>query len=332
MPRRAPRRDHPVHIIIRGVSTYRVVLTDQVFPDVELERSMLAEIGADIVVPPGDREAVLAEAATADALLNTYLPLPADAISRLQRCRVIARYGIGVDNIDLDAARAAGIVVTNVPDYCVEEVAAHTMTLILAALRRLPAALDRGGRVPWSLDGLRPIPRLSELTYGIVGLGRIGREVANLLRPLGGRLLGYDPYLGEELDGVERAPTVAALLAASDVVTLHLPATAETRGLIGAEQLRQMRPSAILVNTSRGALVRTAELADALRTGQIAGAALDVLEREADDAAEVIGLPGAMVTPHMAYYSEASLRESQRKATQQIIKVLTGHPPDYAVT
>lgn len=308
------------------------MLTDQVFPDVDLERSMLAGIDAEIVIPQGDREAVLAEAASADALLNTYLPLPADAIGRFERCRVIARYGIGVDNIDLDAARAAGIVVTNVPDYCVEEVAAHTMTLILAALRRLPAALERGARVPWSLDGLRPIPRLSELTYGIVGLGRIGREVANLVRPLGGRLLGYDPYLGEELDGVERAPSVAALLEASDVVTLHLPATPETRGLIGAEQLRLMRPSAILVNTSRGALVRTAELAAALRSGQIAGAALDVLEREADDAAEVVGLPGTIVTPHMAYYSEASLVESQRKATQQIIKVLTGHPPDYAVT
>jgi D-3-phosphoglycerate dehydrogenase len=314
------------------VSAFRVVLTDQVFPDVELERSMLAGNDAELVVPSGDREAVLAEAASADAVLNTYLPLPAEAIERLERCRVIARYGIGVDNIDLDAARAAGIVVTNVPDYCVEEVAAHTLTLILAALRRLPAALERGGRVPWSLDGLRPIPRLSELTYGIVGLGRIGREVATLLRPLGGRLLAYDPYLGEELDGVERASSVAALLGASDVVTLHLPATPETRGMIGAEQLRLMRPSAILVNTSRGALVRTADLAAALRAGQIGGAALDVLEREADDAAEVVGLPGAIVTPHMAYYSEASLVESQRKATQQIIKVLTGRRPDYAVT
>ena len=293
---------------------------------------MLAGIDAELVVPSGDREAVLAEAASADAVLNTYLPLAAEAIERLERCRVIARYGIGVDNIDLDAARAAGIVVTNVPDYCVEEVAAHTLTLVLAALRRLPAALERGGRVPWSLDGLRPIPRLSELTYGIVGLGRIGREVAKLLRPLGGRLLAYDPYLGEEPDGVERASSVAALLGASDVVTLHLPATPETRGMIGAEQLRLMRPSAILVNTSRGALVRTADLAAALRAGQIGGAALDVLEREADDAAEVVGLPGAIVTPHMAYYSEASLVESQRKATQQIIKVLTGRRPDYAVT
>jgi D-3-phosphoglycerate dehydrogenase len=314
------------------VSTFRVVLTDQVFPDVELERSMLSEIDAELIVPEGDRDAVLAEAAAADALLNTYLPLPADAIGRLTHCQVIARYGIGVDNIDIEAARAARIVVTNVPDYCVEEVAAHTLALVLASLRRLPAAIERGAQAPWSLDGLRPIPRLSDLTYGIVGLGRIGRRVADLLRPLGGHLVGYDPYLNGEIAGVEREPTLEALLGHSDVVTLHLPATAETRGMIGAAQLQQMRPSAILVNTSRGALVRSTDLATALRSRRIAGAAVDVLEREPEDAAEIAGLPGALVTPHMAYYSEASLRESQRKATQQVVNVLTAQPPDYPVT
>jgi D-3-phosphoglycerate dehydrogenase / 2-oxoglutarate reductase len=314
------------------VSTYRVVLTDQVFPDVALERQLLGEIDAELVIPSGGRDAVLAAAADADALLNTYLPLGADDIAGLQRCRIIARYGIGVDNIDLDAARAAGIVVTNVPDYCVEEVATHTLALILAALRRLPAGIERGATSSWSLDGLRPIPRLSELTFGIVGLGRIGRRVIDLIRPLGGRITGYDPYASGELDGVERIEDLDSLLAEADVVSLHLPVTAQTRGLIDAEKLALMRPTATLVNTSRGGLVRTADLADALRERRIAGAALDVLEREAADADQIAGLPGAIVTPHMAYYSEASLRESQRKATRQVIRVLTGDTAEYPVT
>jgi D-3-phosphoglycerate dehydrogenase len=314
------------------LATWRVVLTDQVFPHVDLERAMLGEIDAELIVAGGDRAAVLAAAADADALLNTYFPIGPDDIAGLGRCRIIARYGIGVDNIDLAAARAANIVVTNVPDYCVEEVAAHTLALILAAVRRLPAAIERGRASTWSLDGLRPIPRLSELTFGVVGLGRIGREVVGLLRPFGGRIVGYDPYAPATPDGVERIEALDDLLADADVVSLHLPVTAETRGIIDADRLAVLKPTAILVNTSRGALVRTDALAEALRTGAIGGAAVDVLEREALDAAAIADLPGAIVTPHMAYYSEASLRDSQRKATTQVINVLTGLDADYPVT
>lgn len=311
---------------------HRVVLTDQVFPDVDLERAMLAEIDAELVVPGGNREAVLAAATTADALLNTYLPLGREDIARLQRTRVIARYGIGVDNIDVAAARERGIVVTNVPDYCVEEVAAHTLTLMLAALRRLPAALAKAGETRWNLDGLRPIPRISELTFGIVGLGRIGRRVIDLLRPFGSRIVGYDPYASGDVPGVERVATLDELLGTADVVSLHLPVTHETRGLIDAPQLARMRPGALLVNTSRGGLVRTTALVEALDAGRLGGAALDVLEREADDAPQLVGRPNVLLTPHTAYYSEAALRESQRKATTQVIRVLTGGAPDYPVT
>jgi D-3-phosphoglycerate dehydrogenase len=314
------------------VTAFKVVLTDQVFPDVELERRMLGEIDAELIIPGADRSAVLAAAADADALLNTYFPLTAEDMAGLSRCRIIARYGIGVDNIDVGAARQAGIVVTNVPDYSVEEVAVHTLALILASLRRLPAAVAKGGTAPWSLEGLRPIPRLSELTFGVVGLGRIGRRVIDLLRPIGGRIVGFDPYAGADVPGVERLPDLGSLLEASDVVTLHLPVTDETRGMIGEAELARMRPNALLVNTSRGGLVRTADLAAALRERRIGGAAVDVLEREALDADTIAPLPGALVTPHMAYYSESSLRESQLKATTQVIKVLTGLAPDYPVT
>jgi D-3-phosphoglycerate dehydrogenase / 2-oxoglutarate reductase len=313
------------------VAAHRVVLTDQVFPDVELERELLAEVDAELIVPQGGRDEVLREAETADALLNTYLPIGRDDIARLANTRIIARYGIGVDNIDLAAAKERGIVVTNVPDYCVEEVAVHTLLLILASVRRLPQSLAAATRPQWTLDGLRPIPRMSELTIGIVGLGRIGRRVVELLRPIGARLIGYDPYAGASIDGIEVVPSLEALLGQSDVVSLHVPMSDATRGLISREQLGQMRRSAILVNTSRGGLVRTADLADALRDGTIAGAAVDVLEKEAADAGAIVGLPGALVTPHVAYYSEASLRESQRKAATQIVRVLTGQSPEYAV-
>jgi D-3-phosphoglycerate dehydrogenase len=308
------------------------VLTDQVFPDVDLERAVLAEIDAELVIPGKDRADVLAAAAGADALLNTYFPIGADDFATFERCRVVARYGIGVDNLDLEAAHAAGIVVTNVPDYCVEEVAVHTLALILASVRRLPAAFAAGAREPWTLDGLRPIARLSELTFGVVGLGRIGRNVIDLLRPLGGRIVGYDPYAPSTPDGVERVGDLDDLLRTADVVTLHLPVTPETRGLIDASRLALLKPTAILVNTSRGALVRTADLAEALRAGTVGGAAVDVLEREAADATSMAGLPGAIVTPHMAYYSEASLRDSQRKAVTQVVKVLSGLTADYPVT
>jgi D-3-phosphoglycerate dehydrogenase len=315
-----------------AVASYRVVLTDQVFPDVELERELLAGIDAELVVASGDRDRVIAEAAAADALLNTYFPIGAADIARLERCRVIARYGIGVDNIDVAAAREAGIVVTNVPDYSIEEVAVHTLALILAWVRRIPGGLEKARSETWTLAGLRPIRRLSEETVGVVGLGRIGRTVARLLAPTGARLLGFDPFPGPPIEGVERVERLEDLLAASDIVTLHAPVTAETRGMIGSAQLACMRPDALLVNTSRGGLVRTADLVEALREGRIGGAAVDVLEREAADVPAFEGLSNVLITPHMAYYSESSLRESQRKATTQVIRVLTGQAPDYPVT
>ncbi len=310
--------------------SYRVVVTDQVFPDVDTERALLSEIGASLEVAAGDRDAVLAVARDADALLNTYLPLDADFVAALERCKVIARYGIGVDNVALDAARDRGIVVTNVPDYCVEEVAAHTLALLLSLLRKLPesqASLAAGG---WGVDAIRPVRRLSETTVGLVGIGRIGGLVARWLQALGVRVVAHDPF-------VARHDTIALLgldelLATADAVCLHCPLTPENRGLIGAAQLAAMKSDAVLVNTSRGPLVVLADLLDALRAGTIRGAALDVYEVEPPDASQLVGVPGLIATPHTAFYSESALAESQRKAATQVRKVLTGEPPDYQVT
>ena len=312
------------------MSKYKVVVSDQVFPSVEVERELLAQIDAELTVATGDVESVLATAADADAILNTYLPWTADSIGRLEKCRIIARYGIGFDNVDLKAAADAGIVVTNVPDYSVEEVATHALALILASLRKVVMADESVRSGTWSIDNFRPIRRLSTLTVGLVGYGRIARRIAAPLEALGAGVIAHDPYLqpGPDLPPLLELDTV---LARSDIVSLHLPLNDETRGIIGTDALARMRPTAILINTSRGPLVELDALATALREGTIGAAALDVFDVEPLDGGRVDGVPNLIVTPHMAYYSEEALAESQRKAATQVIKVLTGEKPDYQV-
>lgn len=312
------------------MSRFKVVVSDQVFPTVDTERTLLAEIDADLVVAEGSVGEVLQTAADADAILNTYLPWDAESISRLEKCRIIARYGIGFDNVDLQAAREAGIVVTNVPDYSVEEVAVHALGLILAALRKIPWA-DRAVREgTWAIDGFRPIRRLSQSTVGLLGYGRIGRRLAAGVEALGGNVIVHDPYLEPSADLPELVD-LPELLRRSDIVSVHAPLTESTRGMIGEEALAQMRPHAILVNTSRGPLVELDAVTAALRQGRLGAAALDVFDREPLDPARIEGVPHLIATPHMAYYSEEALKESQRKAATQVIKVLTGQTPDYQV-
>ncbi len=312
------------------MTKYKVVVSDQVFPTVDVERELLAGIDAELSVAEGDVESVLATAADADAILNTYLPWTAESIARLENCKIIARYGIGFDNVDLTAASAAGIVVTNVPDYSVEEVATHALSLILASLRKVVVADASVRSGTWSIDNFRPIRRLSTLTVGLVGYGRIARRIAAPLEALGARIVVHDPYLQA---GPELPPLLEldALLGEADIISLHLPLTDETRGIIGSEALSRMRPGSILVNTSRGPLVDLDALATALRDGQIGAAGLDVFDVEPLDGARIEGVPNLIATPHMAYYSEEALAESQRKAATQVIKVLTGQQPDYQV-
>ena len=312
------------------MTKYKVVVSDQVFPTVDIERALLADIDAELQVASGDVEEVLSVAGDADAILNTYLPWSAESIGRLEKCRIIARYGIGFDNVDLAAARDAGIVVTNVPDYSVEEVATHGLALILAALRKVVAA-DRSVRAgEWSVDHFRPIRRLSTLTIGLVGYGRIGRQIAAPLEALGATIVAHDPYLSP---GPELPPLLSLeeLLGTADVISLHLPLNDETRGIIGTGTLANVKQGAILVNTSRGPLIDLDALGEALQSGRLAAAALDVFDTEPIDPARIEDIPNLIATPHMAYYSEEALQESQRKAATQVIKVLTGDQPDYQV-
>ncbi len=312
------------------MSRFKVVITDQVFPTTDLEERLFGEIDASLEIAGGTLEDVLSKGRDADALLTTYFPITAETVAGLENCKIIARYGIGVDNVDIAAANAAGIVVTNVPDYSVEEVSAHALAMLLSLLRRLPeadAAVRAGG---WGIESLRPIRRLSTLTVGLVGYGRISRKLAESLITLGMSVVCHDPYI-ESADGIPPLLPLEELLRTSDAVSLHAPLTPDTRGLIGAKELALMPSHAVLVNTSRGPLVVLDDLIAALESGEIRAAALDVFEQEPLEADRIKGVPGLLTSPHAAYYSEEALQESQRKASTQITKVLTGEEPDYPV-
>jgi D-3-phosphoglycerate dehydrogenase len=309
---------------------FKVVITDQVFPSIDTETRLLAGIGASLQAADGTPEDVARRGGDADALLNTYLPITDDLLAQLPACKIVARYGIGVDNVDLAAAARRGVIVTNVPDYSVEEVAVHALGLLLSLVRRLHEAsrLVAGGG--WGLDGLRPIRRLSTQRVGLVGFGRIARQLAGYVTALGAEVVVHDPFI-QPGPGIPPLVTLDDLLAGCDVVSLHAPLTPRTQGLIGAAELAAMKPDAVLINTARGGLVDIDALVGALRAGQIRAAALDVLDREPPAGRLPADLPNLLVTPHMAYYSEESIAESQRKAATQIIKVLTGGKPDYPV-
>jgi len=306
----------------------KILLTDQVFPDTAVERRLFEEAGHTLIIA-GSREDVLAEIVDADAVLNTFAPLPAEVIATMSRAKIIARYGIGVDNIDVAAATSKGIVVTNVPDYCIEEVATHAVSLALALHRKLAradAALREG---KWGTAAIKPIHRLSTLRVGLLGYGRIGRVVAATMSTFGCAVSVYDPYAGD-IAGVLRLG-LDELFATSDVLMLHAPLTEETRGIVNATRLAQLPPGAIVINASRGPLVVLDDLLSALRSGQLGGAALDTFPVEPIDPAIFDNVPNLLLTPHTAYYSEEALAESQLKAATQIIKILAGQAPDYAV-
>ena len=313
-----------------------VAVTDHPFPDLETTRAVLEGLDVELhehqCTTAAEVSAVCFEA---DAVLNTYAPVPAQAIADMKRCRVIARFGIGVDTIDLAAAAARGIAVTNVPDYCVDEVATHTVALLLSQHRRIvsAAAALREGR--WSAGGSGPIHRLAGQTLALVGAGRIPRVVAARASGLGLRVTAYDPYVADAdwPEGIERRATLAGLATDADFLSVHAPLTAETRHLVDAALLSVLPAHAVLINTARGGLVDTDAVGRALRCDRLAGAALDVFEEEPlAPGAAILTAPNALLTPHQAYYSVESLAELQRKAAQQVRAVLEGKTPAYLLS
>jgi D-3-phosphoglycerate dehydrogenase len=310
-----------------------VAVTDHPFRDLDVERSVLEPAGYEVVEHHCKTAHDVAErCAEAVGLLNTYAPIPAATIERLPNCRAIARYGVGLDTIDLDAATARGIAVTNVPDYCVEEVALHTIALLLAAHRRVAQGDRRVRAGVWDPLGAGVVRRLGGQLLGLVGFGRIPRSVAEKAHALGLRVAAYDPYAGDWPPGVERYDDLGDLAAAADFLSVHAPLTAETRHLIGGDVLERMPSHAVLINTARGPLVDTEALDRALTAGQIGGAAIDVLETEPPPPdLPLLRHEHAVFTSHQAFYSEEALREQQRKAAENLRDALAGERPRYLV-
>ena len=289
---------------------HKVVITDMVGPTMEPERRVLGDL-ADLVVAPGvSGPEILAAAADADAILNTYAKLPGEVLRGLPRCRIVARYGIGVDTVEILAATELGILVTNVPDYCIDEVSDHALALILALTRKVLVCTAAVRAGTWVVKTAMPIQRHRGRTLGLVGFGKIPRALAPKAQALGLAVIAADPYVSPDAAaplGV-RMVDFPTLLRESDVVSIHAPLTDETRGLFGDREFGQMKPGAILVNTSRGPLVQQAALVRALESGRLAGAGLDVLEAEPPSRENpLLGMPNVALTPHIAFYSEQSL-------------------------
>lgn len=311
---------------------YRVLITDRAWPDTEIERSILQQVGAELIEAAATDEATLSQlAAGADAIATNWAKVTDRVIRSCSRCQIVSRFGIGIDNIAVATATELGIPVTNCPDYCVSEVSDHTLGLLLACARKIGFYHGRTKRREYQLDAGPLMRRLSEQTVGLIGLGHIARVLLPKLQALGLSVLAFTPSGNDHGTGCQMVD-LPELLSRSDFVSLHAPLVPETRKLINADRLRLMKPTAYLINTSRGGLVDAMALTAALERNQLAGAALDVFDPEPPD----LSLPlfrdeRVIVTPHAAFVSVESLQQLRRQAINQVVQALRGQPPDNVI-
>ena len=315
--------------------TTHIVFAFDGFPDLALERSVLADQAVEFIWSHGvdtpESRAVLRQA---DVLVIALQKITGEVMDAMPDCRLISRLGVGIDNIDVPAATARGIWVANVPDYGVDEVATHAIALVLTQLRGIHILANAARAGVYDGQAARPIQRSTQLTLGVMGYGRIGRMVGSKSAGVGMRVIAYDPFLSDEkIRAAGAEPTdLERLFRESDFISLHLPLDANTRHIINAHTLGMMKPSAYLVNTARGGLVDEAALLDAICTGRIRGAALDVLSSEpprADD--EVLQAllkdERVIITPHVAWYSEQAQVDMRTRAAEDVRRVLRGERP-----
>src|SRR6202163_350504 len=307
-----------------------VAVADSVFPNLDPAREVLSKIGAELRLSESPKpDAIVETARHADAVLVTYAKITAEMIRQMTRCRIIARFGIGVDNVDIPAATKAGIVVTRVPDYCIDEVSDHTMALLLALARKIPFANSRAHEGRWEMPAVVPIHRLRGSVLGLVGFGKIPQLVAPKAKAFGLQVISYDPFVSEEtmnLAGVEKVD-FSKLVKVSDHISIHTPLVPETNHLFNAAVFRRLKPTAHLINTARGPIVDEEALVQALDQGHLAGAALDVLSQEPPSSSPLFGRDHVILTPHMSFYSAESLIELQSKAAEEVVSVLSGGLP-----
>ena len=307
-----------------------VAVSDSVFPNLDLARGVVSRVGAELrMAAQPTPEAIVEVARDADALLVTYAKITAEMIREMKRCRIISRFGIGVDNVDIAAATAEGIVVTKVPDYCIDEVSDHAMALLLSLVRKIPFSSARAHAGRWEMPAVVPIHRLRGTVLGLVGFGRIPQT--GCAQGEGVRLARRDVRSVRAADGVGSGRRRArGVRGTGEDVGLHFDPHAAASGdasFVQRGSIRQMKPGAVLVNTSRGPVVDEAALAHALDAGQLAGAALDVLEQEPPVSSPLFGRDNVILTPHTSFYSVEALEELQTKAAEEVVRVLSGEPP-----
>lgn len=311
---------------------FKVVVTDYTYENLNIEREILSGIDGVVIEDYQYRksEDVIKIAADCDVLVVQYADVNRAVIESLKKCRMIIRYAIGVDNIDLKAATENGIMVVNVPDYGIDEVSTYTIALLLCAVRKLPQTIDMIRDKKWNYAITKPMYRTAGKTVGLVGLGRIPSSVAKKLSGFDMNIIAYDPFVSKEHANSIGVQLVSfdRLLRESDYISVHCPLTAETRHLFNEEAFAMMKPTAYFVNTARGAIVDSDALYNALKNDRLAGAAIDVTEQEPLPAdSHLRELENLIITPHIAWYTEDSIDSLKEKLANEIVRVSRGERP-----
>jgi D-3-phosphoglycerate dehydrogenase len=310
----------------------KVAILGARYGDLITEHRALSPLGVDLSESRGtNEEEIVAASGGAQVILCGGAPkINAEVIRRLPELKAVVRYGIGVDTVDLAECTKRGIYVANVPDYCIEEVAAHALALILSWARKIPIAQATTRAGHWDVAPVKPLQSPRDLVLGILGFGRIAQSLCRMARGIGFQVRASDPYVEQSriLKKGAKPVSLNALVRRSDFISLHLPLSSKTRHIINAERLKKMKPTAYLVNTARGELIDEKALGLALKKGWIAGAALDVMEKEPPSQDHPLrSLENCIITPHCAWYTEQSQKALRLKACAEVIRVLRGGIP-----
>lgn len=315
---------------------FKVVVTDDRHSDYEIEREVLAKIDAKLEVCSCDTVGqVISACKDADGLLLNLSPMPEEAIEALEKCKVISRYGVGYDNVDVAACSKKGIYVTNVPDYCAEEVSDQALALLLACVRKVVLSDTQVRLGKWNIARSMPINRMEGKTFALLGFGGIARAFLRKIKGFNpGRVLVFDPYVDESVissfGGVKS--DWETTLQEADYISVHIPLSEKTRGMVDEKAIAMMKPTAIIINTSRGAVIDENALISALEEGKINCAGLDVFEKEPIEAGnKLLSLNNCVLTDHVGWYSIESMIELKRKAAENVRDVLLGLKPAYPV-
>jgi len=311
------------------MAKFKVVLTDNIFPDLSIETEMLGKADADYIEVKDP--ALLKEACRdADAIVNTYLKMTKDIIDYMEKCKLIIRNGIGIDTIDDAACTAKGIMVANVPSYCIDEVSDHAITLLLALGRKITVLNDLIRHGEWNVKKAIPVYSFVDKTLGLIGFGKIPRLVSTKAKAFGMRIMAYDPYVTAEAmaeAGVQKAE-VSEILVKSDFISIHCPLTPVTKGMFNTEAFKKMKKTAYIINTARGPVINEGDLIAALEAGEIAGAGLDVLTKDGVELSNpLLKMDNVIITPHSAWYSEESIVTRRIQTIESVISVLEGGEP-----